>query len=77
MTEALPGGKTPAVVARRVASRRAANGLRTVVEEQLVGNTRYFDAAGFPGRTVGLDPSDAQAAQRGLQRDFATAPSRR
>jgi hypothetical protein len=21
---------------------------------QLVGSTRYFDAAGFPGRTVGL-----------------------
>jgi hypothetical protein len=25
-----------------------------VIDMQLVGNTRYFDAAGFPGRTVGL-----------------------
>jgi hypothetical protein len=29
-------------------------GLRTVVNMQLVGKTRYFDAAGFPGRTTGL-----------------------
>ena len=32
----------------------AAGGIRTVLDYQLVGNTRYFDAAGFPGRTVGL-----------------------
>jgi hypothetical protein len=24
------------------------------VEYQQVGSTRYFDAAGFPGRTIGL-----------------------
>jgi hypothetical protein len=30
------------------------NGLRTIVNMQFVGRTRYFDAAGFPGRTVGL-----------------------
>jgi len=28
--------------------------LRTIVNMQFVGKTRYFDAAGFPGRTVGL-----------------------
>jgi hypothetical protein len=33
----------------------AANGLRTVLTYQRVGSARYFDAAGFPGRTVGLD----------------------
>jgi len=26
----------------------------TVVNMQTVGTTHYFDAAGFPGRTVGL-----------------------
>jgi arylsulfatase A-like enzyme len=64
MSEALPGGKTPAVATRRIVSPHAANGLATVVEEQLVGATRYFDAAGFPGRTVGLGAPAAQTAQR-------------
>lgn len=31
-----------------------ANGLQTVLKYQKVGNTPYFDAAGFPGRTLGL-----------------------
>jgi hypothetical protein len=31
-----------------------ANGLRTVLRYQTVGTTRYFAAAGFPGRTVGV-----------------------
>jgi arylsulfatase A-like enzyme len=64
MSEALPGGKTPAVATRRVASPRAANGLQTVVEAQLVGGTRYFDAAGFPGRTLGLGAPAARTAQK-------------
>jgi hypothetical protein len=37
-----------------MASTPAANGRKTVLEYQRVGDTRYFDAAGFPGRTVGL-----------------------
>ena len=32
----------------------ATNGLRTVLQFQVVENTPYFDAAGFPGRTLGL-----------------------
>ena len=35
-------------------SKRGDNGLRTIVNMQFVGSTRYFDAAGFAGRTVGL-----------------------
>jgi hypothetical protein len=35
-------------------SKAGATGLRTIVNMQYVGETRYFDAAGFPGRTVGL-----------------------
>jgi len=32
----------------------AANGLKTILKYQTVGNTRCFDVAGFPGRTLGL-----------------------
>ena len=32
----------------------APNGLQTVLQLQIVGDNMYFDAAGFPGRTVGL-----------------------
>ncbi len=38
-----------------VKSQPAANGLRTVLMFQRVGSQRYFDAAGFPGRTLGLE----------------------
>jgi len=33
----------------------AKNGSQTILVLQVVGNNLYFDAAGFPGRTVGLD----------------------
>jgi hypothetical protein len=54
LSEALPNGTVPVVTSRMVASEPAANGLVTVLDMQTVGTTRYFDAAGFPGRTVGL-----------------------
>jgi hypothetical protein len=38
-----------------VSSKPSANGLRTVLNFQRVGTQRYFDAAGFSGRTLGLD----------------------
>ena len=37
-------------------SQPSANGLRTVLMFQRVGTQRYFDTAGFPGRTLGLEP---------------------
>ena len=55
MTEAMPNGATPKAYAGTVKSKPAANGLRTVLNFQRVGSQRYFDAAGFPGRTLGLD----------------------
>src|SRR5665213_2426281 len=55
MSEALPNGIIPKAVDGTITSKRAANGLRTVVKYQRVLSQRYFDAAGFPGRTVGLD----------------------
>jgi arylsulfatase A-like enzyme len=35
-------------------SKAASNGLKTILKYQTVGKTRYFDTAGFPGRTLGL-----------------------
>jgi arylsulfatase A-like enzyme len=52
--EALKGGKTPRFSHSRLLSAPAANGMRTALDTQQVGSTRYFDAAGFRGRTVGL-----------------------
>jgi arylsulfatase A-like enzyme len=57
--EALPNGAMPAVTATALQSSASAAGLKTVVEYQQVGTTRYFDAAGFPGRTVGLSEKAA------------------
>jgi hypothetical protein len=54
LSEALPGGALPEGTSRVIASEPAANGLVTLLNMQQVGSTRYFDAAGFPGRTVGL-----------------------
>lgn len=54
LSEALPNGAVPDVTGQVVMSDPAANGLTTVLNMQMVGDTRYFDAAGFPGRTVGL-----------------------
>jgi arylsulfatase A-like enzyme len=57
-SEALTGGKPVQVEKHRVVSEPDPNtGLTTVLEGQSVGDTRYFDAAGFDGRTVGLTKS--------------------
>jgi len=55
MSEALLNGITPKVSDATVVSKPAANGLRTVMKFQRVLSQRYFDVAGFPGRSVGLD----------------------
>jgi predicted AlkP superfamily pyrophosphatase or phosphodiesterase len=62
LSEVLPGGALPDVSSRVVTSEPAANGLVTVLDMQQVGNTRYFDVAGFPGRTVGLSITAASGA---------------
>jgi Type I phosphodiesterase / nucleotide pyrophosphatase len=54
LSETLPNGTVPPVASRVMTSEPAPNGLVTVLDMQTVGATRYFDAAGFPGRTVGL-----------------------
>jgi len=60
--EALPGGATPAVEHFVQHAKPGKDGLATILVGQRVGATRYFDAAGFPGRTVGMD--ERKAASR-------------
>jgi hypothetical protein len=55
LSEALPNGTVLKSADGTITSKPAANGLRTVVKFQRVLSQRYFDVAGFPGRTVGLD----------------------
>jgi Type I phosphodiesterase / nucleotide pyrophosphatase len=61
LSEVLPNGAVPAVTSRVLVSDPAPNGLATVVKLQMVGETRYYDAAGFPGRTVGLSSTTLPA----------------
>jgi arylsulfatase A-like enzyme len=55
LSEAMQGGKTPKSVSKTKRSAPGMNGLRTVLNYQSVGQTQYFDVAGFPGRSVGLN----------------------
>ncbi len=55
INEALAGGPaTVSFASATLSSQPAANGLRTVLKYQTVNQTRYFDVAGFPGRSTGL-----------------------
>jgi Type I phosphodiesterase / nucleotide pyrophosphatase len=65
LTEAMPNGATPKAYAGTVTSKPSANGLRTVLNFQRVGTQRYFDAAGFPGRTLGLEPEGGKQKTAG------------
>jgi len=59
MTEALTdsagGGPSPPTKSLLLRSTPTSDGIATVLRLQRVGDQLYFDAAGFPGRTVGLD----------------------
>ena len=54
LSEAMPNGKLPKWRTCIGESEQDAAGRRTVIQIQQVANTRYFDSAGYPGRTVGL-----------------------
>ena len=53
-TEALAGGKPVPFKALTRAAEPAARGQQTLLQYQEAAGRRYFDAAGMPGRTVGL-----------------------
>jgi hypothetical protein len=65
MSEAQPNGATPKAFVGEVKSKPAQNGLRTVLRFQRVDTQRYFDAAGFPGRTLGLEPESGKQKTAG------------
>jgi arylsulfatase A-like enzyme len=65
MTEAMPNGATPRGTSGSVSSRVSANGLKTVLQFQRVESQRYFDAAGFPGRTLGLEAESGKQKTAG------------
>lgn len=52
--EAFPNGSVPASDSGIVRSEPGPDGLVTTLVFQRVGSNSYFDAAGFPGRSVGL-----------------------
>ena len=54
LSEAMPDGKMPDWKTFFQISEADPTGHRTIVQTQLVGGTRYFDAAGYEGRTLGL-----------------------
>jgi hypothetical protein len=64
LTEAMPHGSLPEVTSRVMTSDPASNGLVTMINMQMIGDIRYFDAAGIPGRTVGLPDTPISSAIR-------------
>jgi arylsulfatase A-like enzyme len=65
LSEALPNGIVPKFAEGTIKSKPDPNGLQTVVKFQRVLSQRYFDAAGFPGRTLGLDAEDSKQKTAG------------
>ena len=57
--EALAGGADPAVQVHVTRSAPAANGFVTILDWQEAAGFPYFDAAGAPGRTIGLKETAA------------------
>lgn len=55
MAEAFPGGAEPKVESIVKKSAPSQDGLVTILKLQQVGDQKYFDTAGFKGRTLGLD----------------------
>jgi arylsulfatase A-like enzyme len=56
ITEALKGGQVPAFQAKVLHSDKAPGGFETVLNYQELGEQKYFDAAGMPGRVFGVKP---------------------
>ena len=55
LTEAMPGGKTMKHFLKTKKSAPDQHGLRTILKYQQLGQTLYFDVAGFTSRSVGLE----------------------
>src|ERR1700716_1558799 len=62
LSEALPNGIVSKFADGTISSKPGPNGLQTVVKFQRVLSQRYFDVAGFPGRTLGLEAGKKKTA---------------
>ena len=51
----VPVESPPAAVRRIESAPDPRHGLKTILEEQVLGDHTYYDAAGFAGRTMGLE----------------------
>lgn len=56
IAEALKGGQVPRFETKRMRSDKGPGGFETVLDYQQLGDQKYFDAAGMPGRVFGLKP---------------------
>ncbi|MDP4002218.1 alkaline phosphatase family protein [Methylobacterium sp. NEAU K] len=65
LTEAMQNGVEPPAERHVRRSEPDAAGHVTVLEYQTVGTTWYFDAAGYPGRTLGLSVAEQMTAAGG------------
>jgi len=78
LSESLKGGQLSAPVKHLTRmSLPAKNGLQTVLVLQVVENSLYFDAAGFPGRTVGLDGRAITSLDKSTPRPKKTLAAKR
>ncbi|GDX38832.1 nucleotide pyrophosphatase [Methylocystaceae bacterium] len=62
--EAMPRGMTPRWKTKTLISSPDRYGNQTAVQMQSIGSNRYFDAAGYPGRTLGLTTRIEQRKSR-------------
>jgi hypothetical protein len=65
LSEALPNGIVAKSADGTISSKPDPTGLKTVVKFQRVLSQRYFDVAGFPGRTLGLKPEGGKQKTAG------------
>ena len=72
LQEALPDGRVPAFEQHIHQSDPNGLGLRTVLRYQTVGRTHYFDAAGFPNRTIGIGEDYQREDIEGWPRHLAS-----
>ncbi|MEJ0008819.1 MAG: alkaline phosphatase family protein [Steroidobacteraceae bacterium] len=57
LEEALPGGRERPMKSRTTVATGSSNDLKTMLRQQVIGDTVYNDVAGFANRTVGLRPA--------------------
>jgi arylsulfatase A-like enzyme len=56
ITESLKGGRAVSSISKVARSQPAPGGFTTVLDYQQVGDARYFDAGGMPGKVFGVKP---------------------